>query len=269
MKTLFDDRILRRFNLLAIPVVAVWSLWSGAGFYLSSGTTERYAHTFEPFFEIYPLARPFGIVQGGGVMRTETTTTLVPQPHRINAIIRSHEGSYVSISDPAGSSVVQLGGTYKKAYRLIGLNDTIAIFKGYGKTSRLRLGMEDNLYREETITRSVTDPSKGGNEWLTIPYQTLASQMRDVQGIWKKIRINEVRAGSKIDGFRIYTIAPDSVFARIGLEQGDIIKSVNNKKIESYADAFAVYSQVPRMHSIRISVVRNNLPKDLIYEITR
>lgn len=274
MNQLFNESFLLRFNRLALPLVIVWSFVTAGSLFLSPVTTEHAVEKFEPFFEIFHFGKIFSIVQGDDVSvptKTVTTTTLVPQPHRIEAIYRASSGSFVSISDLKENTVVALGGSYKKQFRLVGLSDTAAIFKSQGKSYRLRLGFDDNLYREEVITRTVADTSKGGGEaeWLSIPYQTVASQMRDIQNIGKKINISEVVSAGRITGFRVNSIASDSVFARIGLERGDVIESVNNHKMESYADAFNVYAQVPHMRSLRITVLRNNLQKDIVYEITR
>ena len=163
-------------------------------------------------------------------------------------------------------------GNTKSSFRLIGLNDTAAIFRGNGKTYRLRLGFDDPLAILETVTRSVSDSSQLGShesEWRTIPVKTVMAQIKDLQNIQKQIRMAPVFKGDKINGFKVNSIAPNSVFAQIGLTSGDILISVNNKKLLSYADAFNAYSQVPHMRSIQITVLRNNLPKDIVYEITR
>lgn len=275
MNPIIDDTALRRLNRLALPAVILWSLSSVAGAFLSKSTTERVGYPFEPFFEIFHFTDVFGIaeqVEGGVAMKTVTTTTLVPDPHRIVAIYRAASGSFVTISDAKETTIVALGGRYKKSFRLIGLTDTSAIFSGHGTSYRLRLGRDDNLSREEVITRSVPDPkhpAAGGAEWLSIPYQTIADQMKNTADIGKSIALSEVKSASGISGFRIDAIASESLFAKLGLMQGDVIESVNNQKLNSYADALAVYSKVPHLRSIRISVLRNNLKKDIVYEITR
>jgi len=275
MKRIFNESYLRRFNVLAWPLVLAWSLSSLSGIFLSSASVEKFSSPFEPFFEIFHLGQKFGLsetLEGAVHSKTITTTTLVPDAHRIKAIYRSQSDSFVSISDANATTIVPLHGEYKGVFRLIGLNDTAAVFRGYGKTYRLRLGYNDNLSHQERITRSVFDPSKAGtveSEWRTIAYQTIADQMSNLQTLGKAIDVSPAMTGSKITGFRVNSLAPDSMFAQLGILGGDIIQSVNNKKLESYPDALAIVSQLPRLRSIRITVLRNNLQKDIVYEITR
>lgn len=275
MNPIFNELHLRRFNLLAWPLVAAWSISTIIGIFLSTASVEKFSSPFEPFFEIFHLGEKFGLSNyGEATINTKkvTTTTLVPDPHRIKAIYRSASDSFVSISDATATTIIPLHGKYKGAFRLISLNDASALFRGYGKTYRLRLGHNDNLSRQEVVTRSVSDGVQPGileNEWRTIAYQTLKEQMDDLQNIGKTIDITPTLSGSKISGFRVNTIAETSMFFHLGVLKGDIIQSVNNKKLESYADALAVVSQLPRLRSIRITVLRNNLQKDIVYEITR
>lgn len=275
MNPIFNELHLRRFNLLAWPLVAAWSISTIAGIFLSTAGVEKFSSPFEPFFEIFHLGEKFGLTHyGEATINTKkvTTTTLVPDAHRIKAIYRSPSDSFVSISDARATTIVPLHGEYKGVFRLIGLNDTSAIFRGYGKTYRLRLGYDDNLSRQEVVTRFVSDGTQPGileNEWRTIAYQTIKEQMDDLQNIGKTIDITPNQVGSKVSGFRVNTIAEASLFSQLGILKGDVIQSVNNKKLESYADALAVVSQLPRLRSIRITVLRNNLQKDIVYEITR
>ncbi len=275
MKQLFNEFLLRRFNLLALPFVLIWSLSTLGGAFLSEMSQERFSSSFDPFFNIFHLGQKFGIrdhFEGAIHTKTVSIKTLVPEPHKIKAIYRSSSDSFVSISDGKISTVVPLHGVYKKTFHLVSLNDTTALFRGFGKTYRLRLGYDDNLSRQEIVTRAIADPAHpegSENEWRSIAYQTIAAQVGDLQTLGKKIDITPEMSGTKIIGFRVNRIESDAVFAQMGILSGDVVQSINNKKLESYPDALAIMSQLPHLRSIRIAVLRNNLDKELIYEITR
>lgn len=274
MKTIFNESLLKRFNFMFLPLAVIWTFSTISGAFLSTSSMEGFANRFDPFFEIYHFNQRFQIAENGiGAMHTKTitTTTLVPDMHRIKAIYRSGNESFVSISDSAkATQVIPLGGMYK-AFKLTALTDAAATFHGYGKIYKLRLGHDDPLSRKDVVKTSVPDPAQKGisqSEWRTINQKTLLGQM-DMQNIWKSISISEVPNGIKNSGFRVDSIAPDSVFAQLGIMSGDIILAVNNKKLESYSDALIMYSQIPHFKSIRISVNRNNLKKDIIYDVIR
>ena len=85
--------------------------------------------------------------------------------------------------------------------------------------------------------------------------------------IWNNIEIIEIKNGEIIDGFKINRVNKDSVFTKIGLKEGDIIKMVNNSIISSYADALKVYGNMENTRYINMQILRNNEVVELNYEI--
>lgn len=274
MNKFFNESSLQRFNALAFPLVFLWSISLCAAIFLPSSTQERLTYPFEPFFEIFHFGEKLALSDLGSAMQTKTVTvtTLVPYPHRLKGVYRANTGSYASIYDGKETLIVPLKGTYKGVFHLIGLNDTVAIFQGYGKKYRLRLGKDDNLSHLERVTRSVSNPLEKPaqeNPSHLIAYQSVMNQVNDMQNIHKSIDISESRNGSKFMGYRINSIAPDSLFSQLGLQKGDVIYAFNNQKLESFGDVLMIYGRMPQLRSIRLTVRRNNLPKDIVYEIIR
>lgn len=275
MKTLFNESLLKRFNLMFLPLAIIWTFSTIWETFLPTSTTEGFTNNFDPFFEIYHFNQRFQISESSISSihtKTITTTILVPDMHRIKAIYRSDNDTFVSISDTAKTTqIIPLGGMYKKVFKFTALSDTVATFHGYGKIYKLRLGHDDPLSRKDIIVKSIPDPAHKGileSEWHSINQKTLLGQM-DMQNIEKNINISEVANGMKSSGFRVNSIASESLFAQLGIMSGDIIMAVNNKKLESYSDALVMYSKIPYLKSIRITINRNNIQKDLIYEIIR
>ena len=85
--------------------------------------------------------------------------------------------------------------------------------------------------------------------------------------IWNNIEIIEIKNGEIIDGFKINRVNKDSVFSKIGLKEGDIIKMVNNSVLSSYADAFKIYNNMENSKYINMQILRNNEVMELNYEI--
>lgn len=269
MNLIFDEIHLKYFNALVLPFALVWSLTTIGGLFLSKIPIEGYTQESEPFFELFRFGDKFGLTyQDTFHTKTVTTTSLVPVPHKIKAIYRSTSDTYVCIHDGKETLIVPLYGRYKKEFKLISVDDKSALFRGFGKSYRLRLGFEDNLVRQERVSVTVqeNDPKNGGiNEWRTISRDLLVDQMRDMDQLDKNIDLKL----DKTTGFRVERIVPESILAQMGIVQGDILVSVNNKKLGSYGDALSIYKQIPNMRSIRINVLRNNLSKDMLYEIKR
>lgn len=85
--------------------------------------------------------------------------------------------------------------------------------------------------------------------------------------IFKDIAIKEIKKDGKIDGFKINRVSKNSVFYKLGLKKNDIIKEVNNIKLQSYNDAFKIYNQMNKLNSLNFIILRNNQPVEIEYEI--
>jgi type II secretory pathway component PulC len=273
MKQLFNDQWLKQFNLFAAPIAIVWTLAGLSGLFLEQKSVQEHINHNENFFELFIFGEAFGLrenLQGGSGGKMVTTTMLVAKPHKLKAILRSTSGSFGVINDGNSSSVVALGGLYKKNYHLVALSSNTALLRGNGKSYRLRLGKEDSLEVMEKVERFVADPAKKqGYEWHTITHRELMAKMDDISKINQEIVITPQNLGRETGGFKVEMLTSSSLFAKLGVLQGDIISSVNNRPLLSYADALSIYNKLPQIRSIKITVLRNNQPKDLVYEVTR
>ena len=68
-------------------------------------------------------------------------------------------------------------------------------------------------------------------------------------------------------GFLARRIKPESLVARLGLEEGDIVKSVNNTELNSVLHALSVYQDLQTLHFLALRLERANQPKWLFYKL--
>jgi general secretion pathway protein C len=71
----------------------------------------------------------------------------------------------------------------------------------------------------------------------------------------------------KSNGFKMYAIRPNSLFAKIGLQNGDTITSINGLDMSSPDRALEVYTKVRSASSLSVSVIRRGQPVNLDYSI--
>jgi general secretion pathway protein C len=71
----------------------------------------------------------------------------------------------------------------------------------------------------------------------------------------------------KPNGFKMYAIRPNSLFAKIGLQNGDTISSINGFDMSSPDKALEVYTKVRSASSLSVSVLRRGQPMNLDYSI--
>lgn len=143
------------------------------------------------------------------------------------------------------------------------------IFKNYAIFQK-----DKKEYKIEIVEKELTnyqensvDEFKTKDNGALINRNYLNSYIMDMDKIWKNVSISEVKNADKIEGFRIDKISKDSVFNKIGLKEGDIIKSINNIPLNSYAEAFKVYNNIGNTKYLNIEILRNNEIMEMSYEI--
>lgn len=171
---------------------------------------------------------------------------------------------WISMEDKtAQTSYVLAQGEQVDGYTLSKFYNNYVIFTKDKKEYKLEIVEKELLNYEE----NKVEEFKAKNNGAVVNRNYLNSYITNMDKIWNNITINEVKNGDKIEGFRIDKINKDSVFGKLGLKEGDIIKSVNNNELGSYADAFKVYNDVGNIKYLNIEVLRNNELMELSYEI--
>jgi general secretion pathway protein C len=169
------------------------------------------------------------------------------------------------------TKLLNIGDTFKR-YKFVDINaqDKEAIFEKEGKRYTLRI----NKIKDKKVSkRIITSTSRSANRKeennviLAIPRKEIFKYRKNFKDIWKNISIQEVLKNGKIDGFEVLRIRPGTMFSKLGLRSGDIIKYVNNNKLKSYADAFKIYYQIEKLQVLKLTILRNKVEKELEYEI--
>ncbi len=68
-------------------------------------------------------------------------------------------------------------------------------------------------------------------------------------------------------GFRLSQIRAGGVLQQMGLQEGDVLQKVNGLDIHTPQEALQAYQQLQTESTVRISILRNNSPTTLTYEI--
>ncbi|MEK7286007.1 MAG: type II secretion system protein GspC [Nitrospirota bacterium] len=82
-----------------------------------------------------------------------------------------------------------------------------------------------------------------------------------------KARVVPNFTDGKPDGFRIYSIRQDSLYERIGLQNGDILKRVNNIDVGNPQNFLEVFERLKGERHIRVELIRNNKEETFNYDI--
>lgn len=86
-------------------------------------------------------------------------------------------------------------------------------------------------------------------------------------GVAKGARLVPAVKNGKPDGFKLYAIRPNSLYAKLGLQNGDTLQSINNFELTSVNQALEVYTKLREASSLEVDVLRRGKPEKLKYSI--
>jgi len=83
----------------------------------------------------------------------------------------------------------------------------------------------------------------------------------------KGARVVPAMKNGKPEGFKLYAIRPTSVYAKLGLTNGDTLTSINGFELTSADKALEVYTKLREATSLELDVTRRGKPVTLKYTI--
>ncbi|MGE5308016.1 MAG: hypothetical protein ACM3OC_02930 [Deltaproteobacteria bacterium] len=92
-------------------------------------------------------------------------------------------------------------------------------------------------------------------------------EQKEIMDDLKRVRIKPNYEGRRVNGLRVEGIPQGSVITCAGIRNNDIIKEVNDQKIDSYQKALQVLVKARKQQAIRVSLVREGATRHLSYTI--
>lgn len=83
----------------------------------------------------------------------------------------------------------------------------------------------------------------------------------------KGARVVPAVKNGKPDGFKLYAIRPSSVYAKLGLSNGDTLQSINGFELTSADKALEVYTKLREATQLEVEITRRGKPMTLKYSI--
>jgi type II secretion system protein C len=126
--------------------------------------------------------------------------------------------------------------------------------------------------------------SKRGRAWAKLDSSTIISKSNDIftvsrSGLLKEaqtilntlptLKFKPYLEGKKSTGLMVEGIAEGSIVKEAGIQNRDIIKSVNGQAINSYQQALQVASKMRGQSEIKVSILRDGKLQNLSFQIVR
>jgi general secretion pathway protein C len=103
---------------------------------------------------------------------------------------------------------------------------------------------------------------------FAIPQRVVDDALNNFSQILTQARmVPNLTPDNKTDGFKVFQIKSGSIYEKLGMKDGDIIKRVNGAELDSFEKATGLFTALRNEKSISIDLVRNGQRINYTYEI--
>ncbi len=100
-----------------------------------------------------------------------------------------------------------------------------------------------------------------------IPREEINKAMENWGDMAKDARIVPAFKDGQANGFKLFSIKPDSLYSKIGIQNGDVVRRVNGFEINSPDKALEVYSKLKEAGRIEIDIERGGASRRMTYNV--
>jgi general secretion pathway protein C len=146
--------------------------------------------------------------------------------------------------------------------RLIKITRNTAIIKSGGReiTLKIKETPEGSL-----LSHSQTPQARMPRSGMALSKGEVNEKLRDLKTIMTQAAVRPYFEGGEQEGFIVSDIKPDSLYQKLGLQNGDIITEVNGNQMKSADDILQMVNIMQSGGSIALSLKRNGKAETINY----
>ena len=197
--------------------------------------------------------------------------------YELKAIVSTKSGGLVIIEEKAGAkeNLILSVGQKINGYLLKKVYKNHIVFTKNNQEYFLKIDDEKLTNfnsKNNNISSEHLDNNNNNNDIfikdniITISKMQKDTYLSNIEKIRNSIILTEVIGVGSVEGFRVERIMNDD-FNKLELQEGDIIKTINSKKLSSYEDLSRSFDNIGNIRYISIEILRNNEIMGLNYEI--
>ena len=118
--------------------------------------------------------------------------------------------------------------------------------------------------------KPVTDPDgirKLADNRYEVKKSVIDGTLSNLNNIATQARIVPSFKNGVANGFKLFSVQPDSFYTQIGVENGDVIQKINSQDVDDPGKFFQLYQGLKEERNISIDVVRNGQRQTFSYDI--
>ena len=123
-------------------------------------------------------------------------------------------------------------------------------------------------YRQNLVDDNI---QQIGENYFKIQKSVIEKTLGNINEVMTQARMvpNNVQDGSgtKMDGFKIFNIKPGSIFQKLGMRDGDVIRKINNAPMDSVTKGFDLLQALRYEKKFDIDLLRGAQPLQMNYQV--
>ncbi len=204
--------------------------------------------------------------------KTQTSTVSSMQGYKLLGLYSSKETLVVTVAKGRKTEILSKG-EKTNGFELMSAGRNFVIFKKNSEEFKLTLENTKNSKSSNDIVRKTVKPRSNTSSEIVeeggvkhIPKTLLTSYTKDMDKIWKDIRLAQYKKNGKADGFKVNFVKRGSDIEKLGLKRGDILKAINAEPL-NLSSAMGFFNDINNLENLTLTVERNGKSEDLEYEI--
>lgn len=178
-------------------------------------------------------------------------------------------GTYLAPAPEESLAIVE--DTKGKLQDAFGVGETIfdraslkAVFPD--KIEVLHNGKVEVLVLDESVSQSSV-PTVGAVEQIVVDEDELSSALENLPLLLTQARAVPYFQDGKSVGLRLFAIRSGSLFEKVGLRNGDILKSINGNNLGDMTQALRLFEKLKEQRNLSVVVERNRKEMTVQYSI--
>ncbi len=102
---------------------------------------------------------------------------------------------------------------------------------------------------------------------VNVDRSLINQSFNNINELMKQIRVKPHFENGKPEGLKLYGIRKGSLFQKMGLRNGDIIKGVDGSQIESVDDALKLYNNLRNTSNVSVRIKRDGRTEEIDYYV--
>jgi len=127
--------------------------------------------------------------------------------------------------------------------------------------------VEQGGARKAVAVRQTGLPAPTGSSNVVLKRDRIEEAVNDLNNLMKQVRIRPHFKDGKPDGLTVSGIRSNSIFAEMGLRNGDVIVGVDGTQIQSVDDALKLYENLQSSSDVKVQIKRRGRLRTIDYQI--